>query len=99
MNNDNALNSSSSVESEVSAPDAQDSARIDDPVRRSNAHDMTTAAGRRRWIVDLVRPHVPAAIATLKELATTARSPSVRRSAARDLKRSLALLEKAGVKP
>jgi hypothetical protein len=97
MNNDNALNSSSSIESEVSARDAQHSARTEDP-NRASEHDLTTVTGRRRWIADLVRPHVPAAIAMLKELATTARSPSARRSAARDLNRSLALLEKAGVK-
>ena len=66
-----------------------------DDTARENEHDITTVAGRRRWIADLTRPHVAAALATLEDLAANAESPRVRRSAERDLKRYRARVAKA----
>lgn len=61
----------------------------------SPAHDITTPDGWRRWVADLQKTIVPAALATLTELAANADSPVVRRSAERELRRYRARVAKA----
>jgi hypothetical protein len=58
-----------------------------------------TQAERRLYIAELLRPHVAGAVATLEELAANARSPKVRRAAARDRKRSTVRAAKLESKP
>lgn len=66
----------------------------DEPVSK-NEYDRATPDGWRRWADDIEKIYVPAALATLAELAANAESASVRRSAQRELNRYEARLAKA----